>query len=128
MEYMKNLMFWKKESEIKEKIADGLTDEQKNKYRKQYMKLAYNTFILSLVYILGVISLISNLFMNNQMWTIAVVVVLLRDYVNLTDKWGHESELIIERINKRKAKNRKKVNSSFEKNLKENEMRIRGED
>lgn len=107
MEYLKNLMFWRKEEEIEEILSQGLDEEQKRKYRKQYISLAYNVFIISLVYILGIISFIGLLFSNGSIWTIALVVILLRDYEKMTIEWRREVELIKERIEKRIKKNRK---------------------
>lgn len=106
MEYLKNLMFWRKEQVIEEALGLELTDEQRKKYRKQYLRLAYNTYIISLTYILGTMGLIYFFFQGN-IWALAIVVVLLRDYKKLTLEWKAEVELIQERIEKRVKKNRK---------------------
>lgn len=109
MEYFKHLKFWNHSKEA-ENITEGLTLTQKKKYRKQYIRLAYNTFILSVVYILGIITLIGKLFSDGAIWTIVVVALIIRDYERLTYEWKNESELILERIQKRISKNKKQQN------------------
>lgn len=106
MEYFKCLKFWKCDDKVENVLTEGLTEEQIKKYRKQYLDVAFDMFLFSITYIISVVILI-NMFFNKQFWTLALVILILKDYNNLVKKLSDESELIVERIKKRKIKNKK---------------------
>lgn len=106
VEYLKHMAFWKRNDNVEDALGLGLSEKQKRKYRGQYYWVAFTTFVMSLVYIVSIISLMYLLF-EGSIWALAVVILILRDYEMLVKDLRSEVDLIIERIEKRVKKNRK---------------------
>lgn len=102
------------EYQEKEGIAEGLTKEQKKKYKRQYISIMFSATILVTIYLLAINELMGIFFINKQLWALAVIVLIIRFCVNDILESKEEIELIKERIEKRKKKNKKKEENEYE--------------
>lgn len=99
-----NVLFWRKLSS--QPIAENLTNEQKRKYRNQYLKVMVSTFLIAFVYISSMVYIIKQFFLG-EFWMLAVFLVLARDFYRVVFYSGEEIALIEERIERRAKKNKR---------------------
>lgn len=89
-------------------LAEDLTDEQRKKYRNQYIWTLVSALALSAVYIAAVIFSIEAVFIadgSGVFFFIALTLMFMRDYFRMLEEWKEAIELIEERIMKRTKKN-----------------------
>lgn len=88
-------------------VAEDLTREQRKKYRNQYIGIATTAFLVTAVYLAGVVIGVQGLLVQKNMIYFAIVILLVRDFERLAKEWRYEIDLIQERIYKRSIKNKK---------------------
>lgn len=93
----------KKDSELAEAV-NGLTEEQKKKYRKQYTGIIITTLLLTFVYGGAIVELIA---VGMSLVHITLVVIILKEIVTTLSYSAEEITLIEERMHRRAKKNKK---------------------
>lgn len=85
-------------------IGELLTHEQKKKYRRQYIWVGIRLLCYSFVYIVGIMQAIHYLFNEGGfigLFLIGLVIMSLDYYVKAIHEHFNESDLIVERMEKR---------------------------
>lgn len=114
LKYTKEL--FKKEKN--EPIGEGLTKEQKKKYKRQFLKTWFTGILMSVVYLAGIVGFIAETF-ENGIHHLSLVIIISYFFIKTIREIGEEGRTIEERIQKRIIKN-KKQQKKDEKETKEN--------
>lgn len=111
LEYLKFWEFLKRP--IGKPFGEGLTPDQKRKYRRQFYDIYFKAFIMSVVFLSGFVYFIGLIFSQNLGY-ISIAVLLFMTYVQLIEEWINQVDIILERIQRRVKKNKKNVDRDDE--------------